>query len=182
MAIVLVNRAVCAVLALVAIVAGLVVAAEILAAGVDRGPWLVPYDRWDRWARATSWSDGDIRLGSVAVLLVGAGILLVQFARRRPDALALTSGVGDVAARVDRRGAERWLAERAGEVDGVTAARARIGRKVATVQAGTLERDTVAVARRLEDVLQGRLSQLGLERPLRVKADASARAGAGSHP
>ena len=181
MAIVLVNRAVCAVLALVATVAGVLVAAEILAAGVDRGPWLVPYDRWDRWARATSWSDGDVRLASAAMLLAGAAILLVQLVRRRPDALELAAGAGGVGARVDRRGAERWLAERAGEVDGVIAARARIGRKAATVHAGTLERDTGAVARRLQEVLEAHLAQLGLERPLRVKADVRGRAQAGSH-
>lgn len=166
--VVLVNRVLCAVLALAALVGSLVLVAEILAAGLDRGPWLVPYDRWGGVARRTPWSDGDVRLASGAMLAAGMAILAVQFARRRPSALPIAPTAGGADARLDRRGAERWLAERARQVAGVTVADARISRKVATVRVHTLERDGRAVEKRVHDELLPQLAGLRLERLPRV--------------
>ncbi len=163
-----VNRALCAVLALVALAAGLVVAAEILAAGFERGPWLVPYDRWDRVGRTTPWSDADVRLAGVVILLAGLAILAVQLVPRRPAALALSPVRGGAPARLDRRGVERWLSEQAGHVAGVADAEVRVGRSV-SVRARSLDPDTSAVERRLREDTSGQLSALGLEQPRRVK-------------
>jgi hypothetical protein len=171
----IVNRVLCTVLALITMVVGLVVAAEIIAAGFERGPWLVPYDRWDRVARTTPWANGDVRMVSAALLAVGVAILAVQIVRRRPSALPLVSGAGGATARLDRRGAERWLAERAREVAGVVDADVGIKRKVATARVRTLGPDTASVERTLHEELGSDLAALALERPLRLKVDVQPR-------
>ena len=173
--VVLVNRVLCAVLALVTVVASLVLVAEILAAGLDRGPWLVPYDRWGGAARSSPWSDGDVRLLGAAMLGAGVAILAVQFAPRRPGALPIAPTAGGADARLDRRGAERWLAERARQVDGVMAADARITRKVATVRVRTLEPDARGVEKRVHDQLLPQLAGLRLEQLPRVDVDVQTR-------
>lgn len=173
----LLNRALCAVLALVALIGGLVVAAEIVVAGFERGPWLIPYDRWDRFARTTPWSDGDVRLAGAALVGVGIAILAVQLLRRRPAALALVAVSGGTPASLDRRGTEWWLSERAAQVAGVVDADVRLGRSVAVVRARSLDRDTAGVERRLADDTSGQLVALGLDQPRRVKVQVRARAG-----
>ncbi len=170
----IVNRALCAVLALAALVGGLVVAAEIVVAGFERGPWLIPYDRWDRFARATPWSDADVRLAGAAMLTVGIAILAVQLVRRRPSALALSAASGGTPADLDRRGAEWWLSERAGQVVGVVEAGVSVGRAVVVVRARSLDPDTAAVEGRLRDEVSGGLQALGVDH-LRVKVEVKRR-------
>ena len=173
------NRVLCTLLALALIVAGVVVAAEILAVAFDRGPWLVPYDRWERAARATPWSDGDVRLASAAMVVAGAGVLAVQLVPRRPSALELVAHSGGAGARLDRHGAERWLGERAGQVEGVVTAEAKITKKVATVRARTLEGDARAVERRVHDAVSEQMAGLRLERAPRLKVEVRTRADHG---
>ncbi len=171
----IVNRALCAVLALAALVGGLVVAAEIIVAGFERGPWLLPYDRWDRFVRATPWSDADVRLAGAVMLAAGIAILVVQLLRRRPVALALSAAPGGTPADLERRGAERWLRERASQVTGVVDADVRLRRAVAVVRARSLDPDTAAVEGRLRDETSGALEALGVDQPHRVKVQVKPR-------
>lgn len=165
------NRVLCALLALAVLAAGLLVAAEILAAGLDRGPWIVPYDRWQRTLRTTPWSDLAVRLVSAGMVVVGVVILVLQAWRRRPGALVLAPTAGGAAARLDRRRAEQWLSEHLGRVDGVGSAAVRLDAKVARVRARTTEADPSATERRLRDDLDHQLERLGLESRLRTKLD-----------
>lgn len=165
------NRVLCAVLALVLVVGGLLVAIEIVVAGLDRNPWLVPHDQWRRWATTTSWSDRDARLLFAGMVVVGLGLLFVELWRRRPSSLPLGPGPGGVASDLDRRGVERWLADRVGRVDGVAQAQANVGAKVVRVRAASVASDTSAVEQGARDMVQRSLEELALARPLRVKVE-----------
>lgn len=165
------NRVLCAVLALSLLVAGVVVAVEIVLAGLQRGPWLVPHDRWQRWALTTSWSDRSARVLFVALVAVGLGMLAVEWWRRRPSSLSLEATSGGVAADLDRRGVERWLADRVERVEGVTEAHAEVGARVLRVRAGSVGDDVSGVERRTREALGRHLEELALARPPRVKLD-----------
>lgn len=89
-----INRALCAVLALALLVAGLVVISEIVLAGLNRGPWLVPHDRWWRWATTTAWSDRGARLLFAGLVLAGLVLLTLEAWRRRSSSLPLAPGPG----------------------------------------------------------------------------------------
>ncbi len=169
------DRVLSAVLALALLAGGVVVAVEILLAGVDRGPWVVPYDRWREWAATTAWSNGEARLLWIALLAAGLGLLVVALWRRRPASLPLAPGPAGVAAELDRRGTERWLGERAGRVEGVSQARARVRATAVRVRAESVTTDGAEVRRRAADTVARHLGELGLARPLRVKAEVRSR-------
>lgn len=169
------NRALSAVLALILLVSGLVVAIEVVLGVVGRGPWLVPYDRWERSAQTTPWSDGDLRLLFAALVVAGVVLLAVEVARRRPEALTLSGGQGGVEARLDRRGVERWLADKVERVDGVTDARARLGRKEVRIHVGTVERDTAATEQRVGQAAARHLGELALHSPPQARVEVRSR-------
>ena len=166
-----VNRVLCAVLALALLVAGLVVIIEIVLAGLQRGPWLVPHDRWWRWATTTAWSHRSARLLFAGLVLTGLVLLTLEVRRRHPSSLPLAPGPGGVASELDRRDVERWLAEWAGRVEGVTEAQAEVRNRVVRVRAGSVGGDTGAAQQRTRDTLARHLEELGLARPLAVKVD-----------
>lgn len=167
----IVNRALSAALALTLLVGGLVVAAEIIVGGLGRGPWLVPYDRWDRSAQASSWSDTGPRLLFVGLIAAGVLVLLVEGARRRPESLPLASSPEGVDAQLDRRSVEQWLADKVARSQGVTDADARLRRKEVVLSVQPLGREETGVRQRVKDDAADHLGELGLAQPLRVKVD-----------
>lgn len=169
------NRVLSAALALCLLVGGLLVAAEVVAGVAGWGPWLVPYDRWERSARTTPWSDGSIRLLFAALVAAGLVLLVVQVGRRRPEALAVTGGKGDVEASLDRRGVERWLADKLERVEGVTDVRARVGRKDVRLRVGTVSPHTGATEQRVSEATERHLRELHAEPRLRPRVDVRGR-------
>lgn len=173
------DRVLSAILALALMVGGLLVAAEIVLGGLGRGPWILPYDRWERSAVATPWSDGNARLIGLALVGGGVVVLAVQVARRRPQALDLTGGKDRAPASLDRRGVERWLADRVERVEGVADARTRLRRRVAVVRASSVGQDHHDVERRLRETVAGHLGELDLAMPLRVDVRVASRSDGG---
>lgn len=171
----LANRVLSAVLALSLLVAGLVVAAEIVLAGLQRDPWLLPHDRWRRWATTTMWSDRSARVLFVALVAAGLALLAVEWWRRRPSSVPMASGSGGVAVELDRRRMERWLADRLQRVEGVTQASTEVGARVVRVQAASVSADRGGVEQRIRDAVARHLEELALVRPLRVKVDVRSR-------
>lgn len=169
------NRVLCALLALLLLVGGLLVAVEILLAGLDRSPWLVPHDQWRDWATTTSWSQREARLLFVGLAVVGLALLLVELWRRRPSSMPLAAGPGGVASDLDRRGIERWLAERVRRVEGVSQAQAEVGARVVRVRAGSVGGDAAAVEQRIREMVRGSLEELALGRTLQAKVDVTSR-------
>ena len=163
------DRVVSAVLGLALLVGGLLVAIEIVLAGLNRRPWLLPHDRWSASARTTPWSDPDLRLVFVVLIVVGILLLVVEGARRRPEALPLVARGQGVVTALDRRQVERWLEERVERVEGVTGAGVRIGSGSAQVEATSVGRDTGAVEAGVREVATSSLESLDLDRTTRLR-------------
>jgi hypothetical protein len=166
------NRVLAAVLALALLVGGLLVAVEIVVAGFDRPPWVVPHDRWYVSARTRTWDSAPPRWIFIALVAAGLALLLLQLARRRPTTLALTPAA--VPGDVSRRSVEKALAREARRVDGVAGAKARVAADKADVVAVTNRRQIGDLQPRLQAALDTRLGSLGLARPptARVKIHA----------
>jgi hypothetical protein len=169
-----VNRVIAAVLALALLVGGLLVAVEIVVAGFDRRPWVLPHDRWYASARLRTWDSPPPRWIFIALLVAGLALLLAQLVRRRPGALAL--GPGAVPADLHRRSLERALVREAARVDGVAAARARVREDRADVIATSNRRQTGDIGPRVTQTLDRRLHALGLARPPAVRVKVEGRA------
>src|SRR2546427_4617017 len=103
-------------------------ALEATAAFVDRGPVLVPYDRWIKWAQAFRWSSPQVASLSAAVAGVGLILLVMQLLPRRPLTLRTLLEGPNVEVEVDRRALEHSLARAASGVDGVHKAGVKAGK------------------------------------------------------
>lgn len=162
-----VNRVLAAVLALTLLVGGLLVAVEIVVAGFDRRPWVLSHDHWYLSARQRSWESAPPRWIFIGMVAVGLFLLLVQFARRRPTALALTPGA--VPADLSRRSLEKALVREAQRVDGIAGARVRVREDKAEVVATSNRRQTGDLVPSLTQALDRRLAVLSLARPPTVR-------------
>lgn len=161
------NRVLAAVLGLILLAGGLLVAVEIVVAGFDRRPWVLPHDRWYTSARMRSWESAPPRWIFLAVVAAGLALLVSQLARRRPSSLTLTPGA--VPADIGRRSLERALVRDASRIDGVAGAKARIGDGRADVVASSNRRQTGDLGPRVTEALDRRLSAIGLARPPAVR-------------
>jgi hypothetical protein len=170
----LANRVLAAVLGLAVLAGGLIVAVEIVVAGFDRRPWVLPHDDWYRSARLRTWDAAPPRWIFIGLLAAGLALLVLQLARRRPSALALTPGA--VPADVGRRSLERSLAREAARVDGIAAAKAKVRKERAEVVATSGRRQTGDLPPVVTDALDRRLATVGLARPPEVRVKVQGRA------
>jgi len=163
------NRVLAAVLALALFVGGLLIAVEIVVAGFDRRPWVVPHDSWYISARLRSWDSAPLRWIFIGLAATGLALLVSQLARRRPAFLALTPG--GVPADLGRRSLEKSLVREATRVDGVSGAKAKVSDGRADIVASSNRRQTDDLGPRVAEALDRRMSALGLARPpvVRVK-------------
>ena len=167
------NRVLAAVLALGLLMGGLIVAVEIVVAGFDRRPWVLPHDDWYRSARLRTWDSAPPRWIFIGLIAAGLVLLFIQVARRRPAALALTPGA--VPADVGRRSLERSLAREARTVDGIAAAKAKVRKEKAEVVASSNRRQTDDLAPVLSQALDRRMGAIGLARPPAVRVKVQGR-------
>jgi uncharacterized protein DUF6286 len=166
------NRALSVLLALALLTLGVVVVAEIIAAGLERrGHLLLPFESLARFGRDHTWSSGQVITISAAVALLGLLLLLGQLVPRRPGLLTVATEDPAVEAGVERRTLAKAMAAAATEVDGVSEAVARVRRGRATVIATSRLRDTSGLPERVQDHLQTWVDGLGLVAPptLRLK-------------
>lgn len=167
------NRVLAAVLGLALLAGGLVVAVEIVVAGFDRRPWVLPHDDWYRSARLRAWESAPPRWIFIGLVVAGLLLLALQLARRRPGALALTPGA--VPAEVGRRSLERSLAREATRIDGIAGAKARIGKDRAEVVATSARRQTDDLPPALTEAVGRRMAAVGLARPPAVRVKVQGR-------
>jgi hypothetical protein len=161
------NRVLAAMVALGLVVGGLLVAVEIVVAGFDRRPWVVPHDRWYTSARLRSWEAGPPRWIFIGLVAAGLAMLIAQMVRRRPATLALAPGA--VPADLGRRSLEKALVREASTIDGVSGARAKVSRDMAEVVANSTRRQTDDLGPLVTQALDRRLSTMGLARPPAVR-------------
>jgi hypothetical protein len=167
------NRVIAAVLALGLLAGGLIVAVEIVVAGFDRRPWVLPHDDWYESARTRIWEDAPPRWIFIGLVVAGLLLLLLQFAHRRPTALPLTPGA--VPADLGRRSLERSLVREATRVDGVSAAKAKVDNDRVDVVASSNRRQTGDLEPRVTQALDRRMGTLGLARPPSVRVKVQGR-------
>jgi len=168
------NRVLAAVLGLALFAGGLLVAVEIVVAGFDRRPWVVPHDDWYTSARLLTWESAPPRWIFIGLVVAGLALLISQLARRRPSTLALTPG--GVPADVARRSLERSLAREALRVDGVAAAKAKVSNDRAEVVATSNRRQTDDLGPLVTQAIDRRMGALGLARPPAVRVKVNGRA------
>ena len=161
------NRALAAVLALGLLVGGLLLAVEIVVAGFDRRPWVLPHDDWYTSARTRSWDSAPPRWIFIGLVVAGLLLLLLQLARRRPNVLPLAPG--EVPADIGRRSLEKALVREAARVDGVSAAKAKVDGDRAQVTAASNRRQTDDLEPTVTQALDRRMGALGLARPPEVR-------------
>lgn len=169
------NRIVSALLALALAVGAALVVVEVVVAGLDEEPWLLPHDEWARSARETAFTDRSARIFFAVLAAAGLVLLLLELVRRRVPALPMTPRSEGVEADLDRRGIERWLATRLADVEGATGTRAKIARRSVDVTAQTPQRDAAEVQERLEQAAQQHLDELDLAEPLPARAKVASR-------
>ena len=161
----LLNRTLAVVVALTIAAGGFVVAAEIAIAGAGRGPWVLPYGDWYHSATSNRWDASGPRLCFMAVCLLGLALLALQIVREPPRSLTLRTG--RTPAGLSRRSLEGALARAAGAVDGVSAARASVGRNRARLVVAT-NRRTGDLRAPVEAAVRDRLARFDLATPLDV--------------
>lgn len=168
------TRLVSTVLAVALLAGGLLVALEIAAAGLGREqPVVLQWDNWYRSAVGTRWTDPDWRLLFVIFTVLGALLLFLLLARRRPTGVPLSDRVPGSQADLDRSGLERWLSSRVDKVDGVASNSVRVNKNRASVKVVTPGRDTEQVRQAVGAATTQNLEQLGLSTRLPVKVAVS---------
>lgn len=171
-----VERLVVVLLAAALLVVGLVGLVEIGFAAADRRPWVLPLDAWASSVRdLDDWSDASLRLWSIALLVVGAALVVGALWPRRPELLLLGNAVEDHQDQLTRRGMEAIIEESIlGDAE-IGTASARVGRRrvVATVGAVTGS-EPGAVRGRVTEVVRVRLAETGVvgEREIVVEVNA----------
>lgn len=165
----LVTRMLAALLAVALFLGGLLAAAEIVIAQLDRPSWLVPHETWTAWMRDQTFEDATIRAILIGLVLLGLLLLLPAVMRGRPTSLPLPGKDQGVQVRASRRGVEKSLAASARRIDGVQSASAKAGRRTVTVSASTSLRADDGMQGQVTDAVNERLAQLGLADTLRPR-------------
>ena len=129
------KRLISALLALLLLVVAIVGLGEIIAAQLNRGPWLVPVDDLSDGLQDTPWSGAFVRAACIALVILGLVLLIVGLRRGRPSGIPLQTTVNGLTLQASRRSLERVLSQSAELQDGVATARAKVGRGSARVTA-----------------------------------------------
>lgn len=167
------DRLAAVLLALVLLVVGVLVPAEIVHSAVLNKPGhlILPWQTLTRFFAGHQWSTAPILTISPITAGVGLVLLLAELKRRRPGLLKLSTQDPNLTAGTTRRSLQRALAARAEELDGISSASAKVRRGRASVAATTGLRDPADLRQRLADQLTRWLDGLGLVKapPLRVR-------------
>lgn len=168
----LVNRPLAFILAAALIAASVVIIAEVIGHATGHSPLLVHWTTWYQWAGRTRWDASVVRVWSAILIVVGALLLILELLPRRVKRLPLQSGNDATDAAVTRHGLAGMLRGAAIRVDGISSATVKVRRRRATVLAASAARDrsaAEALTEPLTQALRGRLDNLGLRNPPRLK-------------
>ena len=178
-----VERLLSLLLALAVIAGAVVLALEVGRAVADQAPLLVQWR--DAYTSGTTnpWDSSAARIVASVVLAVGLLLLLAELKPRRAPRLPMTGSDPGVDAAITRRSLRATLLNAAEGVDGISAAKGKVGRRTATVRATSRlgSADTAkALTGELEGALRTRLDGLQLAKPPRLRARVAPRRGTGS--
>lgn len=142
------------------LVAGVLVAAEVISALLGRPMRVLPYESVSKWAARTPWQDPWALLASSVVTALGLLLLFIALVPGRPRLMALRTGDPDLIAGISRRTLTGILARAASRVDGVSTARARLRGRRVTITVTTAVRDLSGLGERVYDAVNAELGAL----------------------
>ena len=170
-------------LALALLLGAVLLALEVVWAVAGRPPLLVPWDGAYTSGTQDAWGTAAVRLIAGLLVLAGVLLLLVVLKPRRPSRMPMTSTAVGIDAAITRRSLSHVVRTAATRVDGVSSAKAKVGKRRVTVSATSRlgSRTTASdLQGPLEAAVQERLTSLQLARPPRLRARVSPRSGASS--
>jgi hypothetical protein len=162
------SRILAGLLALAAVVGGVLLIVEVAVAALERSPWLVAWDRWWRSAQEEEWSSGDVRTVALVLVLVGLVLLVVALSRWRPTRLPLREEPGVVGGDLRRASLEGALGRTVEDLDGVEHARVRVVGGRARVRVDSSRREPGDLGGQVERRVAERLAALQLDDPPKV--------------
>jgi Family of unknown function (DUF6286) len=170
------NRVLSAVLAVALVALAVLVVIEVVLAWLGRPSLLVSRATWGRWFTDHTWDDSKVVAILIGVTLVGLVLLVLGLRRGKPRVVTLPSKTPGVEVSASRRSLERAVASAASRTPAVADASASATNRSVkvTVRPGTRHTDTLQDE--VKAAVDGRLSELGLERmSSRVKMKGAAR-------
>lgn len=165
----LTNRVLAALLALLLLLGGLLGAAEIVLAALNRPPLLIPRQQWSTWLGQQSWNTPVVRIVLAAMALIGVLLIRTALRRGKPPVLAAPNRVPGVRVSMPRRSVEKTVAAAARNTSGVQGASAAAGRRAITVTVRTPMRSPGNLRSEALTAVTGRLRELDLADTLRAK-------------
>lgn len=175
-----VERLLSLLLALAVAVGSVVLALEVAWSVAGRRPLLVDWRPAYTAGRQDSWGSAPVRAVAIGLLVLGLLLLFAELKPRPTPRLRLTSTDAGVDAAITRRSLRSTLLNVAGQVDGISSARAKVGRRHVRVQAvsrlGSAE-TAKGLTGELEGALRHRLDALQLARPPRLRVRVVPRRG-----
>ncbi len=157
------DRLLSVVIALLLLVLGLVVAAEVVHTLVGQPGYLVlPWAVLASWARSHSFGDPAVLALGGLVGVAGLALLVGELRGRRPALQVLEPRTDGVVTAVTRSSLNRALAARAEDVDGVRGASSRLRRRRADLTAVTTLRDPGDLEARVDTAVTDWVGHLGL--------------------
>ncbi|EID56425.1 alkaline shock response membrane anchor protein AmaP [Saccharomonospora xinjiangensis] len=137
----LVNRLLATLLSVALIALGVLVIAEVIAAGFDRGPAVWDWRAAQRWAAETPWQDVIVRIVCIALFVVGLVLLVAESKRPRVRRFRVAReaepGTRPVDTAYTRRGVAAAVRSAVARIDGVRSARVKVKRRAVKVSATT---------------------------------------------
>ena len=119
------NRIASALLGLVLIAIGVVVAVDVLRIASDAAPLVLPLDDWYDFLNTTTLSDSGFLVAAVLVGLLGLALLVLELRPWAP-ARVRAGAAPDAPWWVSRRSVERRTASAAGEIRGIQRVRSQV--------------------------------------------------------
>jgi hypothetical protein len=168
--VIVVNRVLGFILGLALAATGVIVVGEVVLGVVGRGPWLIDRTLANRELAELTWRDPRVLPVSVALLAIGIVLALMQLKPRRPTTLPLPQSTERRRFGIERRSVETHLATIAQNDYDVATARARVGKRRATIKAKAAPGATLpTVEDRVRVSLSNELERLGLRHTLNVR-------------
>jgi Family of unknown function (DUF6286) len=163
------NRVLSALLALLLLVGGLLVAVEIVLAQLGRPALLIPWSAWVSWLGGQTWDATIVRLVLAGLVVVGLILLILALRPGKPRRLALSSTGSNLNVSIARRAFQQNLADTVARASGVASASAKARRRTVTITATTANPNTTEVHDAALGAVNQRLNQLGLAGRLRPR-------------
>ena len=155
-------RLLSALLAVLLVVGGLLVAVEIVLGQLGRPALLVPWLAWAVWLGGQTWATSIVRLFLAALVVIGLVLLIVALRPGKPRRLALPATGSNLHMSIARRALQQTLRDAAVRAIRVAGASAKAGRRTVTISATTANPNTTEVHDAALAAVKQRLDQLGL--------------------